>query len=275
MACRNLERRGIVTRSASSHELVVSFRDVQKSYGDVVALDGVNLNVTRSEVVALIGSSGSGKTTVLRSLIGLTDITGGCIEVHGEVVADAREGSPPVNERRAAEIRRTRLGMVFQSFNLFPHRTVLQNVIEGPVYAGGMPRDEAVARARALLERVDMLSKQDRYPSELSGGQQQRVAIARALAMQPDVVLFDEVTSALDPELTGEVLAVMNDLASEGQTMLVVTHEIGFARRVATRVVYMDHGKIVEEGTPAAVIDAPAKDRTKRFLSSVLRFGTD
>lgn len=254
---------------------VVRFRDVKKTFGDVVALDDISMDVTRGEVVALIGSSGSGKTTVLRSLIGLSDITDGLIEVHGEPVADARVDRPTLNLRRAAEVRRTRLGMVFQSFNLFPHRTVLQNIIEGPVYAGGVPREQAVERARALLERVDMLSRQDRYPSELSGGQQQRVAIARALAMQPDVVLFDEVTSALDPELTGEVLAVMNDLASEGQTMLVVTHEIGFARRVATRVIYMDHGKIIEQGEPEAVIEAPTHERTKRFLSSVLRFGTD
>ncbi|HWM35427.1 MAG TPA: amino acid ABC transporter ATP-binding protein [Pseudolysinimonas sp.] len=254
---------------------VVRFVDVKKTFGDVVALDDISMDVTRGEVVALIGSSGSGKTTILRSLIGLSDISDGLIEVHGEPVADARAGHPPINQRRAAEVRRTRLGMVFQSFNLFPHRTVLQNIIEGPVYAGGIPRDQAVERARALLERVDMLSRQDRYPSELSGGQQQRVAIARALAMQPDVVLFDEVTSALDPELTGEVLSVMNDLAGEGQTMLVVTHEIGFARRVATRVIYMDHGRIIEQGDPASVIDDPTHERTKRFLSSVLRFGTD
>ena len=259
----------------ATQQPIISFIDVSRRFGNVVALENFSLDVAPGEIIALIGSSGSGKTTVLRTLVGLESIDRGAISINGEVVAEEREARPRPSQARAWEIRRQNLGMVFQSFNLFPHRTALENVIEAPIYRGREPRDSATARGRRILETVGLGTRVDHYPSQLSGGQQQRVAIARALAMNPAVVLFDEVTSALDPELTAEVLSVMHDLADSGQTMLVVTHEIGFARQVANRVIYMDHGRIVEEGPPSQVIDNPRTDRARDFLSTVLRFGSD
>ncbi len=256
-------------------EFAARLSHVTKQFGGITALGDVNLEVSRGEIITLLGSSGSGKTTVLRALVGLESIDSGTIEIHGELVAGTRPDGTTANTQRARLIRRERLGMVFQSFNLFPHRTALENVTEGPIHVRGVPRAEAVAKAYRLLKRVGLEDRANHYPGQLSGGQQQRVAIARTLAMDPELILFDEVTSALDPELTSEVLAVMVDLAEDGQTMLVVTHEIGFARKVATRVVYMDAGRIVEAGTPEQVLDDPQQERTQRFLSTVLRFGGD
>lgn len=227
------------------------------------------------EIVALIGSSGSGKTSVLRGIIGLERIDSGQILIDGQLVAGRDQSGGLVNEKSAATVRRQRVGMVFQSFNLFPHRTAIENVMEAPVYVQGKSTDEASREAKVLLQRVGLGDRENHYPNQLSGGQQQRVAIARTLATKPDVILFDEVTSALDPELTGEVLSVMFDLAQSGQTMIVVTHEIGFARQVASRVVFMDQGSIIEIGAPQQVIDNPREERTQKFLSKVLRFGTD
>ncbi len=248
---------------------------VTKRFQGVCALDDVSIDVSRGEIITLLGSSGSGKTTVLRALIGLESIDSGTIEIHGELVAGTRDDGTTANAQRARRIRHDKLGMVFQSFNLFPHRTALENVTEGPIHVRGVPRAEAIERGHELLKRVGLEDRGNHYPGQLSGGQQQRVAIARTLAMDPELILFDEVTSALDPELTSEVLAVMVDLAQDGQTMLVVTHEIGFARKVASRVVYMDAGRVVEEGPPEQVLDSPEQERTQRFLSTVLRFGTD
>jgi polar amino acid transport system ATP-binding protein len=243
---------------------------VSKSYGADKVLDGISLSIRRGEKLVVIGASGSGKTTLLRCLVGLTEIDAGRIEIDGEPTVDRLPGAAPVDAKAAERILRRKVGMVFQSFNLFPHRTALENVIEAPVFVRRLPRAEAVDRARALLDRVGLLANQDQYPSQLSGGQQQRVAIARALAMDPEIILFDEVTSALDPELTGEVLEVMSDLAASGQTMLSVSHEMGFVREVADRVVFMDKGVIVEEGPPGPLLEAPKAERTRQFLSKVL-----
>lgn len=254
---------------------IVELRDVTMKFGEFVALNRINLHVMGGEIVALIGSSGSGKTCVLRGIIGLERIDRGQILIDGQLVAGRDQSGSLVNEKSAAAVRRQRVGMVFQSFNLFPHRTAIENVMEAPVYVQGKSKDEASREAKVLLQRVGLGDRENHFPNQLSGGQQQRVAIARTLATKPDVILFDEVTSALDPELTGEVLSVMFDLAKSGQTMIVVTHEIGFARQVASRVVYMDHGSIIEEGAPQQVIDNPREERTRQFLSKVLRFGTD
>ena len=253
--------------------VVVRLEMVSKRFGEIVALDDVDLAVRRGEILALIGSSGSGKTTVLRSVIGLESIDSGVIEIDGELVAGQRADGTRPDARRARRIRRDRLGMVFQSFNLFPHRTALENVTEAPIHVQHVKKAVARTAALQLLDRVGLADRAGHYPSQLSGGQQQRVAIARTLATGPEVILFDEVTSALDPELTSEVLSVMVDLARDGQTMMVVTHEIGFARQVATQVAYMDRGRVIERGTPSEVIDAPREARTQAFLSTVLRFG--
>ena len=248
----------------------VRMLDVAKAYGTARVLDGVDLDVPQGEILVVIGASGSGKTTLLRCLIGLVDIDDGRIEIDGEAVSDRRPGQPAPDKRSAERLRRRKLGMVFQSYNLFPHRSAIENVIEAPVHVLHRPRREVVAEAERLLERVGLGDRRNHYPSQLSGGQQQRVAIARALAMKPEVILFDEVTSALDPELTGEVLEVMAELARQGQTMIVVTHEMGFARSVGHRLVFMDRGRIVEQGTPAEVLNNPREERTQRFLSKVL-----
>jgi polar amino acid transport system ATP-binding protein len=250
---------------------LVAIRDVEKRFGARQALRRVSLDVAAGEVLCLIGASGSGKTTLLRCVNQLTPVDGGGIWLDGELLGVRAEGGR-LHRLSDAQIARQRLktGMVFQRFNLFPHMTALQNVMEGPVQVQGRRPAEARAPAMELLRRVGLESRAGDYPSQLSGGQQQRVAIARALAMRPMLMLFDEPTSALDPELVGEVLAVVKELAQSGMTMIVVTHELGFAREVADTVVYMDDGMIVEAGPPAQVLGAPREGRTRSFLSAVI-----
>jgi polar amino acid transport system ATP-binding protein len=250
---------------------LVSIREVRKSFGAFQALGGVSLDVAEREVLCIIGASGSGKTTLLRCINRLVEIDKGAIWVDGELVGYRRVGDRlhPLTEREIAR-QRLKTGMVFQRFNLFPHLTALENLVEGPVQVLGRDRADAVREARELLSRVGLAAKVDSFPANLSGGQQQRVAIARALAMRPKLMLFDEPTSALDPELVGEVLSVMKELARSGMTMIVVTHELGFAREVADRVVFMDHGAIVESGTASDVLSSPREARTRAFLSAVL-----
>jgi len=242
-------------------DAAIQFKDVNKWYGKLQVLSAINLSVAGGEVVVVCGPSGSGKSTLIRCVNGLEGIQGGNLVVLGESIM-----------RRGVSMSalRTRVGMVFQSFNLFPHMTVLENITLAPVRVRGLSVAEAEKTARALLERVRIPDKSGHYPANLSGGQQQRVAIARALAMQPKIMLFDEPTSALDPEMINEVLDVMTDLAKEGMTMMVVTHEMGFARRVAHRVVFMDAGRVVEEATPEAFFAAAKSDRAKEFLSKIL-----
>lgn len=251
---------------------IVSFKDVTKRYGSFTVLDGLNLDVAPGEKVAIIGPSGSGKSTLLRVLMTLEGIDQGMIEVDGESLTHmpGRNGQQLIaNERHVRKVR-AKIGMVFQSFNLFPHMSALQNVIEAPVQVLGVKPAEARERAAELLEMVGLGNKFEHYPSQLSGGQQQRVAIARALAMRPKVMLFDEVTSALDPELCGEVLNVIRRLGSEHNlTMLMVTHQMGFAREFADRVCFFYKGQIHEQGTPAQIFENPQQERTRAFLSAV------
>jgi polar amino acid transport system ATP-binding protein len=244
---------------------------VYKSFGRVEVLRGISLEVRPREVMCMLGPSGSGKSTFLRCINHLEKIDAGRLSVDGELVG-YRESGNRLYELREREVcrRRAEIGMVFQRFNLFPHMTALENVAEGPVLVKREPRSSAVERAHALLERVGLADKADAYPNQLSGGQQQRVAIARALAMQPKLMLFDEPTSALDPELVGEVLDVMRALAGDGMTMVVVTHEIGFAREVGDSLVFMDGGVVVETGAPREVLANPQHERTRAFLSKVL-----
>jgi polar amino acid transport system ATP-binding protein len=251
--------------------VMVRAENVHKSFGHVEVLKGIDLEVRNGEVFCLLGPSGSGKSTFLRCINHLEQVTAGRLSVDGELIG-YREVGDKLHEMKPKEIaaQRRDIGMVFQRFNLFPHLTALENVMQAPVKIRGVGKAEARAQALALLDRVGLSARVDNYPGQLSGGQQQRVAIARALAMKPKLMLFDEPTSALDPELVGEVLDVMKDLAKEGMTMIVVTHEIGFAREVADTVVFMDGGVVVEAGSPAQVIDAPRHDRTKSFLSKVL-----
>jgi polar amino acid transport system ATP-binding protein len=245
--------------------------DVHKYFGALHALDGVSLEIAPAEILCIIGPSGSGKSTFLRCINQLERIDDGAIWVDGALAGYRRVGDAlhPLSDR---EIARQRLasGMVFQRFNLFGHMTALENIIEGPVTVQKRRRGEAVEQALALLDRVGLADKRDAYPVQLSGGQQQRVAIARALAMKPKLMLFDEPTSALDPELVGEVLAVMRDLAESSMTMIVVTHELGFAREVADRVVFMDDGRIVEAGSPQEILSRPQHQRTRDFIAAVL-----
>jgi polar amino acid transport system ATP-binding protein len=250
---------------------LVAIRFVSKVFGEFQALKSVSLDVRTGEVLCLIGASGSGKTTLLRCINQLTPIDSGGIWLDGELLG-LREQGGRLHRLTAREIARQRLktGMVFQRFDLFPHMTALENITEGPVQVQRRKREEAQAEAMELLRRVGLSAKADAYPAELSGGQQQRVAIARALAMKPMLMLFDEPTSALDPELVGEVLAVMKELARSGMTMMVVTHELGFAREVADTVVYMDQGVIVESGPASEVLGAPRELRTRSFLSAVI-----
>lgn len=250
----------------------VNFLNVHKSFGDVEVLKGISLTVQSSQVVCLIGPSGSGKSTLLRCVNHLETATAGAILVDGEMMGYNVRGNRLV-EANESEInrRRANVGMVFQSFNLFGHMTALENVMFGPIKLKNLSRKEGKARATELLTKVGLADRLDNYPSQLSGGQQQRVAIARALAMDPKVMLFDEPTSALDPELVGEVLEVMRELAKSGMTMIVVTHEMAFAREVADEVVFMDDGVIVERGLPADLLDHPQHERTKSFLARVSR----
>ena len=252
-------------------ELMVKAHGVRKHFGPLQVLKGINLDVAPREVVCLIGPSGSGKSTFLRCINHLEKIDGGRLYVDGELVG-YKEQNDKVYSLRENEIagKRSEIGMVFQRFNLFPHMTALGNVIEGPIRVKGERKRDATKEGRVILERLGLADKIDEYPARLSGGQQQRVAIARALAMEPKLMLFDEVTSALDPELVKEVLDVMRALAREGMTMIVVTHEMVFARDVGDRVVFMDDGMIVEEGPAKDVIENPREERTKRFLGLVL-----
>ena len=247
-------------------------QDVRKRFGSHEVLKGVSLEVRRGEVVCIIGPSGSGKTTFLRCLNHLERIDSGRIEVDGSLVGYRERPDGTLVEDTAKEVARKRaeIGFVFQRFNLWPHLTALENIAEAPMYVRGERRDAAVATAERLLTRVGLLDKRDAYPSRLSGGQQQRVAIARALAMRPKLMLFDEATSALDPETVGEVLAVMEELAAEGMTMICVTHEMGFAREAADRIVMMDDGLVIEEGAPADFFTRPRSERTRQFLSKIL-----
>ncbi|MDF1506907.1 amino acid ABC transporter ATP-binding protein [Robertmurraya sp. DFI.2.37] len=241
--------------------LKIEVEKLNKSFGPLHVLKDISLTVKESEVVCLIGASGSGKSTLLRCLNFLEIKDSGRITIEGEQI---EENTHDLNHVRA------RVGMVFQHFHLFPHKTVLENVMEAPLFVKKKPKEEARVEARRLLEKVGLLEKANVFPSKLSGGQKQRVAISRALAMKPDIMLFDEPTSALDPELVGEVLATMKELALEGMTMIVVTHEMGFAREVADRVIYMHDGKIVEVGHPKELFQQPKEQRTKDFLDSVL-----
>jgi polar amino acid transport system ATP-binding protein len=250
---------------------MIEIRDVHKSFGQHEVLKGVSLRVGAGEVAVVLGPSGSGKSTLLRSVNHLEKVDRGQIRVDGELIGYRRRGNKlyELKERDVLK-QRSAIGFVFQNFNLFPHLTVLDNIAEAPVATGRLTRDLARAKALELLGRVGLVEKAAAYPRQLSGGQQQRVAIARALALDPKVVLFDEPTSALDPELVGEVLDVMLDLARSGTTMIVVTHEIGFAREVADTVVFMDDGRVLEQGAPADVLDRPSHERTRSFLSKVL-----
>ncbi|WP_250289404.1 amino acid ABC transporter ATP-binding protein [Streptomyces atroolivaceus] len=250
---------------------MVEIRSVHKSFGPLEVLCGIDLSVRAGEVTVVLGPSGSGKSTLLRTINHLEKVDQGWISVDGTLVGYRRSGNKLYELREREVLRqRTRIGFVFQNFNLFPHLTVLENVVEAPIAALGRPRRDAVAAAEKLLARVGLAEKAGAYPKQLSGGQQQRVAIARALALEPKLLLFDEPTSALDPELVGEVLDVIKDLAQGGTTMIVVTHEIGFAREVADTVVFMDEGRIVEQGPPTDVLDRPVQERTRAFLSKVL-----
>ena len=258
-------------RAVSSNDLCVRAVDVDKHFGRLHVLKSVSLDVAKGETVCVIGPSGSGKSTLLRCINHLETIDGGRIEVNGHLIGyRERNGKLVEDSERSIARQRTQVGMVFQRFNLFPHMTALENVIEAPTRVLGVARAQAIVDAERLLERVGLLEKCGTYPGKLSGGQQQRVAIARALAMRPALMLFDEPTSALDPETIGEVLAVMQELAEVGMTMVVVTHEMGFARRAADRVVMMDEGQIIEVGTPEHFFTAPTHDRTKQFLSKIL-----
>ena len=242
-------------------EVMISIRGLQKHYGDLVVLKGIDLDVRRGEKVVVLGPSGSGKSTMLRCVNALEDADGGTIAIDGVEITDRKTNINKVREH---------LGMVFQRFNLWPHKTVLENVMLGQMVVSGKSEADARERAMETLTRVGLADKADQYPVRLSGGQQQRVGIARALAMDPKAILFDEPTSALDPELVGEVLAVMKSLADEGMTMIVVTHEIGFAKEVADRVIFMDGGVIVEQGHPNDVLVNPQEERTRAFLKRVL-----
>jgi polar amino acid transport system ATP-binding protein len=251
---------------------IVKAEEVQKSFGRNQVLCGVSLEVQRGEVVCILGPSGSGKTTFLRCINHLERIDGGRIEVNGHLIGyrPGRDGELVEDTERNIARQRTEIGFVFQRFNLWPHKTALQNIIEAPIKVRKVSRAEAVAQGEALLARVGLADKRNAYPGRLSGGQQQRVAIARALAMRPALMLFDEPTSALDPEMIGEVLEVMKELAAEGMTMVVVSHEMGFAREAADRIVMMDGGVIVEQAPPDEFFAAPREARTRQFLSKIL-----
>ncbi len=259
------------TPSHNRSDAALVVHDIHKRFGSLEVLKGVSVTAHEGDVIALIGASGSGKSTFLRCLNLLEIPDSGEVWVQGELIEmkTGKHGAEPANRTQVDRIR-AKLGMVFQSFNLWAHMTVLENVIEAPVHVLGMSRPEAVDRAERLLEKVGIAEKRGHFPAHLSGGQQQRAAIARALAMEPAVMLFDEATSALDPELVGEVLKVIRDLADEGRTMLLVTHEMGFAREVADQVIYLHEGRIEEQGTPVEVFENPRSERCKQFLAANL-----
>ena len=248
-------------QSWTEDQPIVSIKDVRKSFGDLEVLKGVSLDVMKGEVICIIGPSGSGKSTLIRCINALNDIQGGSITVEGQEVHDANLDK--------LELRK-KVGMVFQQYNLFPHKTALENIMMAPVKVLKQPKDEVEQKARQLIRKVRLEGKENSYPGELSGGQQQRVAIARSLAMDPDVMLFDEVTAALDPETVKEVLVTIKDLAAEGMTCILVTHEMGFAREVADHIYFTDRGIIVEHGPPATFFDSASDPRTKEFLSQIL-----
>ena len=255
----------------NSDEIIVKFEEVTKQYGDLVVLDKLNLDIKKNEMVSIIGPSGSGKTTVLRVLMTLEKINGGVIHLDGETLTHMNLNGKQVEaDEKYLRERRSKIGMVFQQFNLFPHLSVKENITLAPIWVKKMPKAEAEELAMQQLEIVKIPEQADKFPGQLSGGQQQRVAIARSLAMKPNIMLFDEPTSALDPEMIKEVLDVMVDLAEGGMTMIVVTHEMGFAKTVADRMVFMDEGKIVEEASPDKFFNNPDSDRTKLFLSQIL-----
>ena len=256
----------------TANEIMLSMRGIHKSFGDLSVLRGIDLSLARGEVLAIIGSSGSGKSTLLRCINKLETIDRGDITIRGEKLCRTADGETSATYANSADVRRILMatGMVFQQFNLFPHMTVIENLIEAPIHVKGQSRDEILPYARELLAKVGLSDRENYYPSQLSGGQQQRVAIARALAMKPDIMLFDEPTSALDPELTGEVLRTMRALAAERMTMIVVTHEMAFAREAATNVIFMDSGVIVEQGEPQTFFSAPKEERTREFLRNML-----
>ena len=260
-----------VARQMADRPVAVRVHDLHKRFGTLEVLKGVSLTAREGDVVSMIGASGSGKSTFLRCINFLEMPTEGTIEVTGEQVALARQkdGNLHPSNRKQLEMIRTRLGMVFQSFNLWQHMTVLQNVIEAPIHVLGVPKAQAIERAGQLLQKVGLYDKRDQYPAFLSGGQQQRAAIARALCMEPKVMLFDEPTSALDPELVGEVLKVIRDLAEEGRTMILVTHEMKFARDVSSEVIYLHKGLIEEQGPPSQVFGAPHSERCRQFVSAI------
>ena len=256
----------------TTNEIMLSMRGIHKSFGDLSVLRGIDLSLARGEVLAIIGSSGSGKSTLLRCINKLETIDRGSITIRGEKLCWTKNGESTATYASTADERRILMstGMVFQQFNLFPHMTVIENLIEAPIHVKGQSRDEILPYARELLAKVGLSDRKNYYPSQLSGGQQQRVAIARALAMKPDIMLFDEPTSALDPELTGEVLRTMRALAAERMTMIVVTHEMAFAREAATNVIFMENGVIVEQGEPQTFFSAPKEERTQEFLRNML-----
>jgi polar amino acid transport system ATP-binding protein len=250
---------------------MISLKNIHKSFNGLKVLKGISLEVAQGEVVAIIGPSGSGKSTLLRCLNRLETIDQGTIKIENETLAtEGIDGQSQYAPEQKARKICFKMGMVFQQFNLFPHMTVIDNIIEAPIVVKGIKKDVIIPEAQELLRKVGLFEKRDSYPSKLSGGQKQRVAIARALAMKPDIMLFDEPTSALDPELTGEVLKSMRQLAQEHMTMLVVTHEMAFAREVAQHVIFMDDGDIVEEGTPEQIFNSPNQARTQAFLKSML-----
>ena len=256
----------------TANEIMLSMRGIHKAFGTLGVLRGIDLSLARGNVLAIIGSSGSGKSTLLRCINKLETIDRGDITIHGEKLCWTKDGETTATYASTADVRRILMstGMVFQQFNLFPHMTVIENLIEAPCHVKGMKKDEILPYARELLAKVGLSDRENYYPSQLSGGQQQRVAIARALAMKPDIMLFDEPTSALDPELTGEVLRTMRALAAERMTMFVVTHEMAFAREAATHIIFMENGVIVEQGEPQTFFSAPKEERTREFLRNML-----
>ncbi|HXH04777.1 MAG TPA: ABC transporter ATP-binding protein [Candidatus Competibacteraceae bacterium] len=260
-----------ILRAERTPALVVE--DLHKKFGNIEVLKGISLTAEEGDVISILGSSGSGKSTFLRCINLLEIPNSGKVTVHGEIIrmTTDRRGNPVPADLRQVERIRAKLAMVFQSFNLWSHMTVLENLIEAPIHVLGVPKKEAIEKAEALLHKVGMYERKDYYPAHISGGQQQRAAIARALAMDPEVMLFDEPTSALDPELVGEVLKVMRDLAEEGRTMIVVTHEMGFAREVSSKVMFLHLGKVEEQGTPAEVFGNPRSERCRQFLSGSLK----